>query len=88
MTPERFAHLLSLVGPAITCQTTSFCQPIQADEQLAIAITLRYLVTGDSMQTISFSYRVGHSTVCCIIDSTCDALWNVLSREYLKRPSR
>ena len=85
MSPERFAHLLSLVGPAITRQTTSFRQPIHADERLAI--TLRYLVTGDSMQTISFSYRVGHSTICGIIDSTCDALWNVLSCEYLRRPS-
>ena len=86
MTPERFAHLLSLVGPAITRQTASFCQLIQVDEQLAN--TLWYLVTGDSIRTISFSYGVGHSTVCGIIDSTCDALWNVLSREYLKRPSR
>ena len=85
MPTERFAHLLSLVGPAITRQTTSFRQPIEADERLAII--LRYLVTSDSMQTISFSYRVGHSTVCGIIDSTCDALWNVLSREYLRRPS-
>ena len=40
MTPERFAHLLSLVGPSLTHQTTSFRQPIQADEQLAI--TLQY----------------------------------------------
>ena len=39
------------------------------------------------MQTISFSCRVGHSTICGIIDSTCDALWNVLSCEYLRRPS-
>ena len=45
------------------------------------------MVTGDSMQTISFSCRVGHSTICGIIDSTCDALWNVLSCEYLRRPS-
>ena len=39
------------------------------------------------MQTISFSYRVGHSTVCGIIDNTCDALWDVVATEYLKRPT-
>ena len=39
------------------------------------------------MQTTSFSYRVGRSTVCGIIDTTCNALWNVFSREYLRRPS-
>ena len=39
------------------------------------------------MQTISFSYRVGHSTVSGIIDSTCDALWTALQPQYMSRPS-
>ena len=76
MTQQRFSHLPGLVGPAITRQDTTFRQVIPPDERLAI--TLRYLVTGDSMQTISFSYRVGHSTVNGIINSTCESLWNVL----------
>ena len=84
MSPERFSHLLSLVGPSISREITKLRKPISAGERLAI--TLRYLVTGDSMQTISFSYRVGHSTVCGIIDDTCDALWDVLATEYLRRP--
>ena len=84
MSPERFAHLLSLVGPAITRQTTSFRQPIQSDERLAI--TLRYLVTSDSMQTISFSYRVGHSTICGIIAMLCGicSLVNILEDHQQK----
>ena len=85
MTPQRFSHLLVLVGPAITRQDTIFRQAIPPDERLAI--TLRYLVTGDSMQTISFRYRVGHSTVSGIINSTCESLWNVLLPRYMRRPS-
>ena len=85
LSPERFDHLLSMVGPAITRNHTNCRQPISAGERLAI--TLRYLVTGDSMQTISFNYRVGHSTVCGIIGSTCDALWETLSPEYLRSPA-
>ena len=85
MTPPRFSHLLSLVGPSIRRQDTSFRSAIPPDERLAI--TLRYLVTGDSMQTISFSYRVGHSTVSGIIESTCDSLWNILMPQYLQRPT-
>ena len=81
MTPQRFSHLLSLVGPYIRWQDTRFRQAIPLDERLAI--TLRYLVTGDSMQTISFSYRVGYSTVSGIIDSMCNALWNVLLPQYV-----
>ena len=61
--------MLSLVGLGITRQTTSFCQLIEADERLAI--TLWFLVTSDSIQTISFNYRVGHSTVCSIIAMLC-----------------
>ena len=85
MTPQRFSHLLSLVGPSIRRQDTSFRKAVSPGERLSI--TLRFLVTGDSMQTISFSYRVGHSTVSGIIDSTCDALWNVLLLQYMQRPT-
>ena len=85
MTPQHFSHLLSLVGPSINRQDTCFRRTIPPGERLAI--TLRYLVTGDSMQTISFNYRVGHSTVSGIIHSTCDALWNVLLPQYMPRPS-
>ena len=85
MTPTRFDNLLSLVGPLITRQTTIMRAPVSAGERLAV--TIRYLVTGDSMQTISFSYRLGHSTVCGIIDDTCSAIWEALSPEYLRTPA-
>ena len=51
-------------------------RPISPGERLAV--TFCYLVAGDSMQTISFSYRLGHSTVCHIMDDTCQAIWEVL----------
>ena len=85
MTPQRFSQLLSCVGPFIKRQNTRLREAIPPDEGLVL--TLRYLVTGDSMQTISFSYRVGHSTVCGIIENTCDALWSVLMPEYMRRPT-
>ena len=78
-------YLLSLVGPAITRQHTNFRTPISPGERLAV--TLRFLATGDSMQTIALSYRLGHSTVCAMINNTCDALWNALAPEYLRTPS-
>ena len=81
MTPTRYDQLLSLVGPAIIRQHTNFRSPISPGERLAV--TLRFLATGDSMQTIAFSYRLGHSTVCNISEDTCDSLWNVLAPEYL-----
>ena len=85
MTPSRFDHLLSLVGPAIIRQETNFRKPVSPGERLAV--TIRYLTTGDSMQTIAFSFRLGHSTMCEIIDDTCDAIWKVVSVDYLRTPS-
>ena len=85
MTPDRFDELLSIVGPVITRQHTNFRSPISPGERLAV--TLRFLATGDSMQTIAFSYRLGHSTVCNIIEDTCDGLWSTLAPEYLRTPS-
>ena len=60
MTPERFDHLLSLVGPMLS-KKSLYRQPISPDKRLAV--TLRFLATGDSLQTISFNYRLGHTTV-------------------------
>lgn len=40
-----------------------------------------------AMQTISFSYRLGYSTVSLIIEDTCEAIWNTLTLEYLRTPS-
>ena len=85
MSQPRFSHLLSRVGPSITRQDTKFRAAVPPGERLAI--TLRYLVTGDSMQTITFSFRVGHSTVSNIIDTTCEALLDVLLPQYVQRPS-
>ena len=84
MTAQCFDSLLSLVGRLITRQTTIMRMPISAGEKLTV--TIRHLVTGDSTQTISFSYWLNHSTVCAIIDDTCDAIWEALSFEYLWTP--
>ena len=40
------------------------------------------------MQTISFSYRVGLSTVAGIINNTCRAIWDLLQPQYMPIPSR
>uniref|UniRef100_A0A1X7TNE6 DDE Tnp4 domain-containing protein n=1 Tax=Amphimedon queenslandica TaxID=400682 RepID=A0A1X7TNE6_AMPQE len=84
MSSSRFDNLLRRVKPFIVRKTTQLREPVSAEERLSV--TLRYLVTGDSMQTISFSYRLGHSTVSYIIEETCQALWRALSVEFLQPP--
>ena len=85
MTPEQFDHLLSLVQPYLSKNTCPSRQSISPEEMLAVC--LRYLATGDSQQTQSFSFRLGRSTVCRIIRDTCDALLFALKDSFLKVPS-
>ncbi|XP_024083015.1 protein ANTAGONIST OF LIKE HETEROCHROMATIN PROTEIN 1-like isoform X2 [Cimex lectularius] len=47
----------------------------------------RYLATGDSFKTISFSYRMGHSTVQSIVTETCRAIVEGLMSEVMPEPS-
>ena len=72
MSPHLFENLLRLVAPMIL-KSDQKREPISPAERLAV--TLRYLATGDSHQTIAFSYRLGHSTVNKIIPETCQAIW-------------
>ena len=83
MSPERFDHLLTLVRGRIE-RKFHIREPISAEERLAI--TLRYLATGDSQTSIGILFKVGRSTVNGIIDEVCDVLWEEL-RGYVPAPS-
>ena len=65
MSLERSDHLLELVKPIIKKKTP-------ASERLTI--TLRFLETRDSQQSLSFSYRLGKATVSKFISATCKAI--------------
>eukprot|EP00102_Acyrthosiphon_pisum_P014343 XP_008184348.1 PREDICTED: uncharacterized protein LOC103309790 [Acyrthosiphon pisum] len=47
---------------------------------------LLFLATGDSFQTISFSYRLGHSTVHYIVKEVCKAIVDELLAEVMPQP--
>ena len=85
MSPQRFEALLQLVGPRIVKKDTRLRKAVPAGERLAI--TIRYLATGDSQLSQSFSFRRGRSTISKIVSETCIELWNVLSGQYLRPPS-
>ena len=82
MTP--FEHLLSLVETQITKRETKFLKPIFTRERLSI--TLRFLATGERQQSLSFSYRIGRTTVkyCC---ESCNAIFEALETDYVRAPS-
>ena len=59
-------------------------EPISPEERLAV--TLRYLATGDSQHSLGFMFKLGRSTVNGIINEVCEELWNALS-DYVKPPT-
>lgn len=85
MSPEKFAELLKLVTPLIAKKDTTFRKAISPAERLAV--TLRFLATGESQQSLSFSFRIGRSTLSQILRETCDAIFSCLSDTYMRRPS-
>lgn len=84
MSKELFDVLLRYVEPFIT-HSKNHALPISTAERLAL--TLRYLATGDSQQTICYSFRIGKSTLSNIIKETCLAIWTGLKDIYLLLPS-
>lgn len=85
MSPERFDHLLGLVSPLITKKDTNFREAISPAERLAL--TLRFLATGESQISLTFLFRMGKATVSKIISETCDALRQILFPTYVAHPS-
>ena len=72
MGPERFEHLLKGVVPLITKKKCRSRESVTPAERLAL--TIRYLASGDSQQSMAFNCHLGRTTVCNIVDETCNAL--------------
>ena len=56
---------------------TRFRESVPASTRLAV--TLRYLASGESQQSLSWSFRLGRTTVPKIVRETCEVIWKVLS---------
>ena len=82
LTPEIWNELFAKVAPRIERRTTPMRPPISAGCRLAI--TLRYLATGDNYQSSMFNFRVASNTVCGIIPDTCSAIFESLKPDYFE----
>ena len=85
MTPKRFEHLLSFAQPRIEKQDTNFRTARKPPVRLAL--TLRYLASGESQQSLSFSFRMRRTTLGQILSETSDAIFQSLKEPYIKCPN-
>jgi hypothetical protein len=52
-----------------------------------VVVIFRFLASGNSKISLSFSYRIALSAVRSIITSTCEAIWNKLPPIELPQPT-
>ena len=82
---ELFAEILQRVTPRIQKQDTNMRDAIEPG--LRLAITLRYLATGDSYQSAEYGFRVAANTISGIVPETCEAIINEYMDEFIPCPN-
>jgi hypothetical protein len=65
MSYSDFDALISLVGPRISKKDTSFRKAVPVAERLAV--TLRFLASGDSFTSLSFLFKMSKQSISTII---------------------
>ncbi|CAH1993690.1 unnamed protein product [Acanthoscelides obtectus] len=78
---EDFELLVNALSPHIAKQDTNYrkCVPVS----IRLAITLRYLATGDSFASLMYLFKVSKELIARIVPETCKGLISVL-KENIK----
>jgi len=84
MEPDMFRQLLVRVEPRIT-KSSDARPPLLPG--LKLAITLRFLATGNSYHSLSFDFRVAHNTISLFVPQVCDALIEEYRDEQFQTPT-
>nr|CAH7726424.1 unnamed protein product [Callosobruchus chinensis] len=79
MIAKDFERLIILVGPKISKMDTKFRRAIPVQDRLAI--TLRFLATGDSFTSLQYLFNVSKQRISIIIEETCNALIQALKEK-------
>lgn len=76
MTSTDFEILLQKVAPLITKKDTHFREAIPT--KVRLALTLRYLATGDSFRSLHYLFKMSHQIISEIVHETSKAILMVL----------
>lgn len=79
MSATDFEYLLNKIGPVIEKKYTNMrkCFPIQE----RLAVTLRFLATGDSFTSLSYLFKMSRYTISTCVQEVCQALMNELKEQ-------
>ncbi|CAH1264072.1 Hypp2846 [Branchiostoma lanceolatum] len=84
--PEMFDEVLQRVGHPIE-KSGNARQPLVLVIGLKLAITLRFLATGNSCRSLAFAFRVAHNTISLFVPEVCRAITAEYRQEAFDTPS-
>ena len=82
MSVDNFNEILTLVKDDLTKQNTHLRESIPAEVKLAI--TLRYLATGNTYTDLQYQFRVHKSTISGFVPKVCEVIYEKLKEKYMK----
>ena len=85
MSKEKFFELVRRREPNITKQDTRMRESIKPEER--VAVTLRYLATGETFSSLQTQFRIHRTTISEIVLDVCENVFEVLGKEVLNVPS-
>jgi len=80
MSPSEFEFLINLIGEKISEKDTAFRKAISVQESLAL--TLRFLASGDSYVSLQHLLKTSKQAISCIVPEGCEAHFEKL-KDYL-----
>lgn len=83
--PAMFDELLQRVGPRIRKMDTNYRSALEPG--LKLAITLRYLATGDKYTTLQYQFRVARNTISLLVPEVCKAITHEYKHEMIMCPT-
>ena len=83
--PELFDEILQRVGHIIQGVGCNFRGPLEPG--LKVAVTLRFLATGESYMSLSYAFRVSEPSISKFLPKVCDAIVDIIGAETLHFPT-
>ena len=69
---DLYNQIVDRLRPRLEKQTTFWREPLEVG--LRLAITLRFLATGDTYRSLSYAFRVAPNTISKVVPETCRAI--------------
>ena len=85
ITPELFQEMVEKITPIVKKETTKLRKPLPVG--LKLAVTLRFLATGNSYSSLQFSFRTSKSAISRFVPVVCQALIDCYKQDTLQCPT-